>query len=57
VAIRLLPHENEQEEEGTDSIQQYFAYYDGLGVSVPIVDASVLHHFYGWAFVHRTSLC
>jgi hypothetical protein len=47
-------HQNEQDV-GRDSIQQYFA-YDGLGISVPIVDASV-HHFYGWAFVHRTSLC
>jgi hypothetical protein len=47
-------HENE-EDAGSDSIQQYFA-YDGLGISVPIIDASV-HHFYGWAFVHRTSLC
>ena len=47
-------HEN-KEDVGSDSVQQYFA-YDGLGISVPIVDGSV-HHFYGWAFVHRTSLC
>ena len=47
-------HENEQDA-GCDSIQQHFA-CDGLGISVPIVDLSV-HHFYGWAFVHRTSLC
>ena len=47
-------HES-KEEAGSESIQQYFV-YDGLGISVPIVDGSV-HHFYGWAFVHRTSLC
>ena len=47
-------YENE-EDVGRDSVQQYFA-YDGLGIAVPIVDGSV-HHFYGWAFVHRTSLC
>jgi hypothetical protein len=35
-------HENEQDI-GRDSIQKYFA-YNGLGILVPIVDASV-HHF------------
>jgi hypothetical protein len=40
--------------DNNNSIEQYFA-CDSLGICVRICNASA-HHFYGWSFVHRTSL-
>ena len=49
-------HEKKEDAGSSDSVKQHFA-YNGLGISVPIVDGSV-HHFYACQYgQHRTSLC